>query len=152
VRVNPVLIFFTLAGAAMVVVSHLPGVTEFLDAHASAGSDPAGPVLQMIGWIWLGVSLVPLVFSLVAKRKGVDRLFRSYAQTVVDDEEDGALGTGDIRSFSAISLGGNRITTTSGLPQALEQLAKLHEMGVLNDQQFEQAKAQLLAQPQPPPA
>ncbi len=149
-RVNPVLVFFTIAGAAMVVVSHLPSVTDFLDSISTPDSDPAAPVLQMIGWIWLAVSLVPLLFSIVAKRKGVDKLFRSYAQAEVDDEDDGTVSTGGIRSLATIDLSGSRTTATTGLTQSLEQLAKLHEMGVLNDEQFEQAKTQLLNQPQPP--
>jgi hypothetical protein len=47
---------------------------------------------------------------------------------------------------------GGQQTAASGLTQSLEQLAKLHQMGVLNDEQFEQAKTQLLNQPQPPSA
>lgn len=146
-RVNPVLVFFTLGGAALVVVSYLPGVTAFLDENASAGSDPAGPVLQMIGWIWLAVSLIPLIFSIVAKRKGLDKMFlRSIP--VEDDEED------DVNVRLPSSLGAMSVSpqagAASGLTQSLEQLAKLHEMGVLNDAQFEQAKAQILNQPQPP--
>ena len=150
-RVNPVLVFFTLAGAAMVVVSHLPGVTEFLDANSSAGSDPAGPVLQMIGWIWLAVSLIPLIFSIVAKRKGVDRMFRSFAAAENEDEADEVRVPADIKSFATLNIGGSpQAAPAGGLTQSLEQLAKLHETGVLNDEQFAQAKTQLLNQPTPP--
>lgn len=121
-RFNPVLIFFAVAGVALVVVSHMPGVTAFLDEHASAGSDPAGPVLQMIGWIWLGVALVPLVFSVVARRKGLDRMFRSTAAATSETPE----------------------IPPTGLAASLEQLAKLHEQGVLSDEQFDAAKRQVL--------
>jgi hypothetical protein len=88
VRVNPVLILFALGGAAMVVVSYLPGVTDFLDSVSTPDSDPAGPVLQLIGWIWLAVSLVPLALSFVARRKGLDRLLRSRAVVEEDDAAD----------------------------------------------------------------
>jgi hypothetical protein len=148
VRVNPVLVFFTLGGAALVAVSYMPGVVQFLDENASPGSDPAGPVLQMIGWIWLAVSLVPLIFSVVAKRKGLDKRFKTFVDQ--NDDEDNVNVTLPT-SFSSMVIGGQQ-TAASGLTQSLEQLAKLHQMGVLNDEQFEQAKTQLLNQPQPPSA
>ena len=131
-RFNPVLIFFALAGVALVVVSHMPGVTAFLDEHASAGSDPAGPVLQMIGWIWLGVALVPLVFSVVARRKGLDRMFRSKTTDVGEDFQ-----------ASVASVQTSEIPA-AGLATSLGQLAKLHEQGVLTDEQLETAKRQVL--------
>ena len=134
-RFNPVLIFFALGGAALVVVSHLPGVTAFLDANASAGSDPAGPVLQMIGWIWLGVSLVPLVFSVIAKRKGLDRMFRSTASAGEDPEQGIRAG---VATFQTAQV------PPASLATALEQLAKLHDQGALGDEEFEAAKKQIL--------
>jgi hypothetical protein len=87
-RVNPVQILFTLGGAALVVVSYLPGVTDFLDGVSTPDSDPAGPVLQMIGWIWLAVSLVPLALGFIARRKGLDKMFRSRAPVDEDEGED----------------------------------------------------------------
>lgn len=135
-RFNPVLTFFFLAGAALVVVSHLPGVTAFLDANATADSDPAGPVLQMIGWIWLGVSVVPLVFSVVAKRKGLDRMFRSTTTDLGDDLQGEIQAR--VASFQASEV------PAAGLAASLEQLAKLHEQGLLSDEQFETAKRQVL--------
>jgi hypothetical protein len=136
VRFNPVLIFFTLGGAALVVVSYLPGVTEFLDAHASAGSDPAGPVLQMIGWIWLAVSFIPLVFGAIAKRKGLDRMFKSTATALDEDLQEQIQSR--FTSFQTAAI------PAANLAQSLEQLAKLHEQGVLSDEQFETAKRQIL--------
>jgi len=49
--------FFLLAGAGLVAISYLDPVTAFLDANATADSDPASPVLRMIGLIWLAVSV-----------------------------------------------------------------------------------------------
>ncbi len=56
-----VLGFFLLAGAALVAISYLDPVTAFLDANATEDSDPASPVLRMIGLIWLAVSVVAAV-------------------------------------------------------------------------------------------
>ena len=106
----------------------------------------------MIGWIWLAVSLVPLLFSVVAKRKGLDRRFKSMALEEVEEADDGVRTPADIGTLATITLGSRQAVPASGLTQSLEQLAKLHEMGVLNDAQFEQAKTQLLNQPQPPRA
>jgi len=105
-------------------------------------------VLQMIGWIWLAVALVPLLWSIVAKRKGLDRMFRTSTLVDVDDDDD---EDPVVKVFS----GGGSLSVqqmqAQSLTSSLEQLANLHKQGVLTDQQFEQAKAQLLAA-QPPPA
>lgn len=149
-RFNPVLIFFMLGGAALVVVSHIPAVTAFLDANSTPDSDPAAPVLQMIGWIWLAVSVIPLVFAVVAKRKGLDRLVSSRFSTSSDDAEHAAAADATlVKALTGLDM--SDLTTmqaqasAAGLAGALEQLAKLHQSGQLSDEQFEQAKTQVLA-------